>query len=83
MENGKKVSLHRFVATQKITISWKKKKKCRPLAQATSFCLLPDTLCRQTFKNAFKVGTVNFVNLLSPPSIVKKVHTGSKNSQGT
>ena len=35
------------------------------------------------FKNAFKVDTVNLTNLLSPPSVVKKVHTGSKNSQGT
>ena len=34
-------------------------------------------------KIPFKVGTVNFANLLSPPSIVKKVRTGSKNSQGT
>ena len=34
-------------------------------------------------KNAFKVGTVNLANSLSPPSIVKKLHNGGKNSQGT
>ena len=34
-------------------------------------------------KNAFNVGSVKFANSLSPPSIVKKVLTGSKSSQGT
>ena len=34
-------------------------------------------------KNAVKVGSVKFANSLSPPSIVKKVRTGSKSSQGT
>ena len=34
-------------------------------------------------KNAFKVGSVKFANSPSPPSIVKKVRTGSKSSQGT
>ena len=34
-------------------------------------------------KNGFKVGSVKFTNSLSPPSIVKKVRTGSKSSQGT
>ena len=33
--------------------------------------------------NVFKVGSVKFAYSLSPPSIVKKVRTGSKNSQGT
>ena len=31
----------------------------------------------------FKVGSVKFANSLSPPSIVKKVRTGSKSSEGT
>ena len=30
-----------------------------------------------------KAGIVNFVNLPSPPSVVKKVRTGSINNQGT
>ena len=34
-------------------------------------------------KNAFNVGSIKFANSLSPPSIVKKVRTGSKSSQGT
>ena len=54
-----------------------------PIAWATSYCLLPDTLWLQASKNAFKVGSVKFANSLSPPSIVKKVRTGSKSSQGT
>ena len=35
------------------------------LAWATIYCLLPDTFWLRPFKNAFKVGTVNFANLLS------------------
>ena len=34
-------------------------------------------------QNVFKVGSVKFANSLSPPSIVKKVPTGSKSSQWT
>ena len=34
-------------------------------------------------KNVLKVGSVKFANSLSPPTIVKKVRTGSKSSQGT
>ena len=33
-------------------------------------------------KNAFKVGSENFANSLSPPSIVKKVCTGNKSDAG-
>ena len=54
-----------------------------PIARATSYCLFPDTLCLQASKNAFEVGSVKFANSLSPPSIVKKVRTGSKSSRGT
>ena len=54
-----------------------------PTARATSYCLLPDTFRLRASKNAFKVGSVKFANSLSPPSIVKKVRTGSKSSQGT
>ena len=64
----------------------KKKTKCvlgHPIARATSYCLLPDKLRVQASKNAFKVGSVKFANSLSLPSIVKKVRTGSKSSQGT
>ena len=44
---------------------------------------LPDTFWLQASRNAFKVGSVKFANSLSPPSIVKKVCTASKSSQGT
>ena len=43
MEGGKKVSLHCFLADQKIAISWKKCVLGHTIAQATSYCLLPDT----------------------------------------
>ena len=54
-----------------------------PIARATSYCLLPDTFWLQASKNVFKVGSVKLANSLSPPSIVKKVCTGSKSSQWT
>ena len=82
MEDVKKVSLHCFLAAQKITSSLKKCVLGHPIARATSYCLFPDTRLRAS-KNAFKVGSVKFANSLSPPSIVKKVCTGSKSSQGT
>ena len=84
MERGKKASLHRFFAEQKIASSWGEKIVLgHPMARATNYCLLPDTLWLRASKNAFKVGSVKFTNSLSPPSIVKKVRTGSKSSQGT
>ena len=54
-----------------------------PIARETSHCLLPDTFWLRASKNVFKVGSVKFANSLSPPSIVKKVRTGSNSSQGT
>ena len=84
MEGGKKVSLLHFLADQKITSSWKKCILGHPIARATSYCFLPDTFCAlRAYKNVFKVGSVKFANSLSPPSIVKKVCTGSKRSQRT
>ena len=45
MENGKKVSLRRFGADQKIASSCKKMRFLGgyPIAQGTIYCLLPDT----------------------------------------
>ena len=80
---GKKVCLRLFGADQKIASSWKKCVLGHPVARATSYCLLPDALRLRTSKNVIKTGSVKFANSLSPPSIVKKVRTGSKNSQGT
>ena len=82
MKDGKKVSLQ---------VGWPEDRECveenaffsRPIARATSYCLLPDTFWIQAFKNALKVGTVNFANSLTPPFILKKVPTGSKSGQGT
>ena len=78
MEGGKKVSLHCFLADQKIASLWKKCVLGHPIARATSYCLLSDTFWLRASKNIFKVGSVKFGNSLSPPSIVKKVRTGSK-----
>ena len=96
MEGENKVSLHRFLADQKLRLRVrrrrkkkrrkKKKKKSvlgHPKARATSYCLFPDTLCLRASKNAFNVGSIKFADSLSPPSIVKKIRTGSKSSQGT
>ena len=79
---GKKCLCH-FGADQKIAISWKKCVLGRPIAWAASYCFLPDTFWLRASKNAFKVSSVKFANSLSLPSIVKKVRTGSKSSQGT
>ena len=82
MEGGqKKVSLCRFLADQKIAISWKKCVLGHPIARATSYCQTHSD-CGAS-ENVFKVGSAKFANSLSPPSIVKKVRTGSKSSQGT
>ena len=43
MEDGKKASLRRFLADQKIASAWKKIVLGHPTAQATSYCLFPDT----------------------------------------
>ena len=79
MEGGKKVSFClSFFADQKIMSSWKKCILGHPIAQAASYCLLPDTFWLWASKNAFKVGSIKFANSLSPPSFVKKVCTRSK-----
>ena len=83
MEGGKKMSLRRFLADQKIASLWKKYVLGHPIAQATSYCLLPDTFRLWASKNVFKVGSVKFANSPSSPSIVKKVCTGIKSSQRT
>ena len=44
MEGGKKLCLCRFLADQKIVSSQKKCVLGFPVARATSYCLLPDTL---------------------------------------
>ena len=75
-----------FFAEQKIASSWGK--KCvlghAIASYSTSNKLLlvaRHFLCAS--KNAFKFGSVKFANSLSPLSIVKKVRTGNKSSQGT
>ena len=83
MEGGKKCLCIVFRLTRRSWFHGKKSVLGHPIAQATSYCLLPDTLWWRTSKNAFKVGSVKFTNSLSPPSIVKKVRTRSKSSQGT
>jgi len=84
MEGGKKVSFSSFsfFNYQKIAISWRKCVLGHPIARATCYCLLPDIISLRASKNVFQVGSVKFANSLSPPSIAKKVRTGSKSSKG-
>ena len=80
MEGGKKCLCVIFWLTRRSRFRGRNAFWGHPKARATSYCLLPDTFWLRTSKNAFKVGGVKFAN--SSPSIVKKVRTGSKSSQG-
>ena len=74
MEDGKKVSFRRFSANQKIACAGNNQKgengggggggggERHPVARATSSCLLRDSPSLRAFKNALKVGTLNFAN---------------------
>ena len=70
-----------FWLTRRSWVCGKKSVLGHPIAQATSYCLSPDTFWLQASKNVFKVGSVKFKNSLSLPSTVKKVRTRSKGSQ--
>ena len=76
-------SLHRFGADQNIASSWKKMRFLASYNTSNSLLLVARHILTTGLQNALKVGSVNFSNSLSPPSIVNKVRTGSKNSQGT
>ena len=80
MEGGKKCLFVVFLLTRKSQV--RRKKMCFGASYSTSNKLLLIAGHIMT-KNVFKVGSVKFANSLSPPSIVKKVRTGSKSSQGT
>ena len=60
------MSLHSFLADQKITRLWKKCILWHPIAWATSYCLLPNTLWLRASKNDFKAGSIKFANSLLP-----------------
>ena len=67
MEGGKKKCL--CVVLGLTRRSQVRRKKCvlgHPIARATGYCLLADTLWPRASKNAFKVGSVKFANSLSP-----------------
>ena len=89
MDDGGKVSLHRFQADQKTASACKKKSVLllflffAACSTSNSFLLVARHTLTTGLQKAFKVGTVNFANSLSPFYIAKNVHTGSKNSQGT
>ena len=79
MEGGKKSVFPSFFGGSRFREGEKKKKKKK--------CVLGHLIARafwlRASKDAFKVGSVKFANSLSPPSVVKKVRTESKSSQGT
>ena len=77
------MSLHRFLSDQKIASSYQKMRFGASYSTSNKLLLIARHIRLQASKNAFKVGCVKFANSLSPPSIVKKVRTGSKSSQGT
>ena len=83
MDGWKKVSLCLFFWLTRRSRVRGKGVLGHPIAWATNYCLLPVTFWLRAARNAFKVGCVKFTNSLTPPSIVKKVRTGSKSSQGT
>ena len=77
MEGGKKVAWRRFLADKKIASSGASN------STSNKLLLVARHVLTTGLQNAFKAGSVKFANSLSPPSIVKKVRTGSKSSQGT
>ena len=80
---GKKCLCVIFWLTRRLRVHGKKCILGHPTARATSYCLLPDTFWLRASNNVFKVGSIKFENSLSPSSILKKVCTRSKSSQGT
>ena len=83
MEGGIKVSLRRFLADQKIANLWGKMRFGASYGMSNKLLLVARHILTTDLQNVFKVGSVKFANSLSPPSIAKKVRTGSKSSQGT
>ena len=69
---GKKCLCVVFGLARRSRVRQEKEKEKRiwghPIAQATSYCLLPDTFWLRASKNVFKVGSVKFAKSLSLPS---------------
>ena len=82
MEGGNKCLCIVFLADQKIVSSWKKCVLGHPIAQATSYCLLPDAFRLWASKNVFKVGSVKFTVTTFHCHCEESTHQ-SKSSQGT
>ena len=82
MEGGIKVYLHHFLTDQKIASSWKKCVLGHTMAQATSYCLFPDTGWLWASKNAFKVGSVKFANSITCLPLWRKYALEVKAAKG-
>ena len=80
MEGGKKVSLCCFLADQKIVSLWEKNRFGASYSTSNKLLFVARHILTM---GPQKCLSVKFANSLSPPSIVKKVRTGSKSSQGT
>ena len=76
---GKKGALRRFLADQKIASSWEKMRFGATYSTSNKVLFVARHILTT---NVFKVGSVKFAYSLSPPSIVKKVLTGSKIAKG-
>ena len=83
MEGAKKVSLNRFLADQKIASSFRKMRFRASYSTSNKLLLVARHMLTTGLQKFFKVGSGKFAKSLSPPSIVKKVRTGSKSSKGT
>ena len=86
MEGGKKKWLCVFFGLTKDRVLVEKCVLGHPIARATSYYFLPDGDISSDYgppKMPLKLAVLKFANSLSPPSIVKKVRTGNKSSQGT
>ena len=79
---GGKNGFASFLAGYKIAISWGEKAFWASCSTSNKLLLVARHTLTTGLKNFFKAGSVKFASSLSPPSIVKKVRTGSKISQG-
>ena len=80
MGGGGGASLRRFLADQKIASSCEKMGLGASCSTSNKLLLVARHILTAGLQ---KVGSMKFANSVSSPSILKKVRTGSKSSQGT
>ena len=83
MEGGKKSVFASFFGWPEDREFVEKMRFVASYSTSNKLLLIARHIMTTGLQNAFKVGSVKFANSLSPPSIVKKVPTGSNSNQGT